>query len=75
MTIRTALLGLALSIAALASPMPAAADLDRSAVDFVAPADIKWVRNAAGTNEQAVLFGDPSKPGRTSSASAGSRAT
>ena len=39
------------------------ADLDRSAVDFTTPAEIKWVRNAAGTNEQAVLFGDPSKPG------------
>jgi len=40
-----------------------AADLDRTAVNFTAPGDIKWVRNAAGTNEQAVLFGDPSKPG------------
>ena len=38
-------------------------DIDRTAVDFTVPADIKWVRNAAGTNEQAVLFGDPSKPG------------
>ena len=32
-------------------------------MDFTTPADIKWVRNAAGTNEQAVLFGDPGKPG------------
>ena len=40
-----------------------AADLDRTAVDFTIPSEIKWVRNAAGTNEQAVLFGDPSKPG------------
>ena len=39
------------------------ADIDRAAVDFKTPADIKWVRNAAGTNESAVLFGDPSKPG------------
>src|SRR5262245_42959827 len=39
------------------------ADIDRTAVDFKTPADIKWVRNAAGTNESAVLFGDPSKPG------------
>ena len=38
-------------------------DINRSAVDFQTPADIKWVRNAAGTNEQAVLFGDPTKPG------------
>ena len=40
-----------------------AADLDRTAVDFKTPAEITWVRNAAGTNEQAVLFGDPGKPG------------
>ena len=40
-----------------------AVDIDRTAVDFKAPSDIKWVRNAAGTNESAVLFGDPSKPG------------
>jgi quercetin dioxygenase-like cupin family protein len=38
-------------------------DVDRSAVDFKTASDIKWVRNAAGTNESAVLFGDPSKPG------------
>ena len=40
-----------------------AADLDRTAADFTAPAEIKWVKNAAGTNESAVLFGDPSKAG------------
>ena len=28
-------------------------------------ADIKWVRNAAGTQETATLFGDPTKPGPT----------
>lgn len=39
------------------------ADIDRGAVDLIEAKDIKWVRNAAGTNEQAVLFGDPSKPG------------
>ncbi len=44
--------------------MPAfAADIDRSAVDFTLAKDIKWVRNAAGTNETAVMYGDPSKPG------------
>jgi hypothetical protein len=32
-----------------------APDIDRSAVDWKTPAEIKWVRNAAGTNEQAVL--------------------
>ena len=40
-----------------------AAEVDRAAVDFKTPSEIKWVRNAAGTNESTVLFGDPSKPG------------
>ena len=53
----------ALGVAPLALPAISMSDIDRSAVDFVAPADIKWVRNAAGTSEQAVLFGDPTKPG------------
>jgi hypothetical protein len=47
----------------LAAPAGRAAGLDPTAVEFTAPSDIKWVRNAAGTNEQAVLFGDPAKPG------------
>ena len=37
--------------------------VDPKAVGIVTPAEIKWVKNAAGTNEQAILFGDPSKPG------------
>src|SRR4051812_40513421 len=41
----------------------ARADIDRGAVDFTPAARIQWVRNPAGTNEQAVLYGDPSKPG------------
>jgi quercetin dioxygenase-like cupin family protein len=53
----------AASIAALAVPAISVSDIDRNAVDFVAPEDIEFVRNAAGTNEQAILFGDPSKPG------------
>jgi hypothetical protein len=56
-------LGLALLAVLVAPSAGLGADLDRTAVDFTTPADIKWVRNAAGTNEQAVLFGDPSKPG------------
>jgi quercetin dioxygenase-like cupin family protein len=39
------------------------AQLDPKAVEFVKPGDIKFVRNAAGTQETAVLFGDPAKPG------------
>ena len=59
---------LALTVAALVFVLAVpsgygAGDLDRSAVDFKLPSEIKWVKNAAGTNESAVLFGDPSKPG------------
>ena len=53
----------ALGIVTLAVPAISTSDIDRNAVDFVAPEDIKFVRNAAGTSEQAVLFGDPTKPG------------
>ena len=49
--------------ALVALPFLASGDIDRNAVDFKAPADIKFVRNAQGTNETAVLFGDPEKPG------------
>ena len=47
----------------LAAPASDSAELDRTAVEFTPASEIKWVRNAAGTNEQAVLFGDPSKSG------------
>jgi hypothetical protein len=48
----------------IAVSMPAfGADIDRSAVDFTLAKDIKWVRNAAGTNETAIMYGDPTKPG------------
>ena len=52
-----------LAVLLVALPGRVSAELDRAAVDFTPPAEIKWVRNAAGTNEQAILFGDPSKPG------------
>ena len=52
----------ALAAAMIASPAPAA-DIDRKVADFRTPAEIPWRRNPAGTNEGAVLFGDPSKPG------------
>jgi ChrR Cupin-like domain len=57
---------LSLSVLAMLLVAPSgspAGDIDRAAVDFKTPAEITWVRNPAGTNEQAVLFGDPSKPG------------
>ena len=63
MTIRRQTLALGAFMALLVSSLDAGGQLDRTAVDIVAPADIKWVRNAAGTQEQAVLFGDPAKPG------------
>lgn len=44
-------------------PMALAAELDRAAVDYKLPSEIKLSKNAAGTNEQTVLFGDPNKPG------------
>src|SRR5258706_459285 len=47
----------------VATPSVRAAEIDRTAVEFQTPSEIKWIRNAAGTNEQAVLFGDPSKAG------------
>jgi len=57
-------LSLAVLVVLLIAPSRAGSgEIDRTAVDFTTAAEIKWVRNAAGTNEQAVLFGDPSKPG------------
>ena len=39
-----------------------AADLDPKAINITLPKDIKWVATAGGS-EQAILAGDPSKPG------------
>lgn len=62
--LRSKVLSHALLVAAsLSVPLFASGDIDPAAVTFTAPADIKFVRNAAGTNESAVLFGDPEKPG------------
>ena len=49
----------------LGAMIGSAAQIDSKAVEFITPENIKWVRNAAGTNETAVLFGDPEKPGLT----------
>ena len=35
------------------------ADIDRSVADFKTPADIKWVRNAAGTTSQPCCLAIP----------------
>ena len=37
--------------------------IDPKIATYILPQDIKWVPNAAGTNETAVLYGDPGKPG------------
>jgi len=59
------LLTLACATAALtlvaADRAGAQADPKGPAVQPFKPADLKWVRNATGTQERAVLFGDPSK--------------
>jgi hypothetical protein len=69
----------ALVLAALAVlvavPAGHGADLDRTAVDFKTPGEIAWVRNVAGTNEQAVLFGIRASRGPTSCGSSGCPAT
>jgi quercetin dioxygenase-like cupin family protein len=46
-----------------ATAITSAAELNPASVEIKTPTDIKWVRNATGTSEQAVLFGDPTKPG------------
>ncbi|HEX5108435.1 MAG TPA: cupin domain-containing protein [Vicinamibacterales bacterium] len=47
----------------LAATVGSAAQIDPKAVELTLPENIKWVRNAAGTQETAILFGDPTKPG------------
>jgi hypothetical protein len=51
------------AFSSLASAAVPAADIDREAVDFRTPEEIRWVQNPNGTNAQAILHGDPSKPG------------
>jgi hypothetical protein len=58
-----------------AVPCSHGADIDRSAVDFTPPSDIKWVKNAAGTAESAVLLATRASRVPTSCASGGSPAT
>jgi hypothetical protein len=63
MTRRTVLLACAAlaAVAVSADRANAQANPAGAAVQPTKPGDIKWVRNAAGTQERAVLFGDPSK--------------
>ena len=57
------LLGFTLVTLVTAAAPLCAADINREWVDFTPPSEIKWVKNPNGSNESAVLFGDPSKPG------------
>jgi hypothetical protein len=41
----------------------ARAELDPKAISYTLPENIKWVDNAAHTNQTAVLYGDPEKEG------------
>ena len=51
-------------IAFAVAPAPVrAAALDPAIATYILSQDIKWVSNAAGTNQTAVLYGDPTKPG------------
>ena len=52
-----------LGIALLPGTLSSQGQVDPKAVEFTKPGDIKFVRNPAGTQETAVLFGDPAKPG------------
>jgi hypothetical protein len=54
---------IALSIAVCPGAISAAEQqLNPKAITIKLPDQIQWKRNAAGTNEVAVLYGDPEKP-------------
>jgi len=53
----------ALTVAASGLSAAGAAELNPKALAMKLPDQIPWKRNAAGTNETAVLAGDPEKPG------------
>jgi quercetin dioxygenase-like cupin family protein len=55
--------GVALTVAAAGWSAVGAAELNPKALVYKLPDQIPWKRNAAGTNEAAVLVGDPEKPG------------
>jgi quercetin dioxygenase-like cupin family protein len=55
--------GLAAGGVLLALPAARAADLDPAAVIYKLPDAIKWTENPGSGSANAVLYGDPSKPG------------
>ena len=62
---RKAAFGVALVALIASAPrsVAGAPDLDPKAISIQLPAQIKWVKAANGGSEQAVVVGDPSKPG------------
>ena len=61
MTRATRVMALAACTAMLAPAFGTAQEVVGKGVEVTAPDKIKWVRNAAGTQETALLFGDPTK--------------
>ena len=61
MTRATRGLALAVCTVMLAPAFGSAQQVIGKGVEVTAPDKIKWVRNAAGTQETAILFGDPTK--------------
>jgi hypothetical protein len=61
--IRSIIAGALLLITAGCATTTQTGSLDPKSVTYVASADIPWVINPAGTNAQAVMYGDPAKPG------------
>jgi hypothetical protein len=64
MTLRLAkMFGLFLAAAALLPSIAAAVELDPKVLVYQLPDNIKWGPVTPNGNQQAILFGDPSKPG------------
>jgi hypothetical protein len=60
------ILALALVAATLTTGLTVAAnavDLDPKVISYTLPENIQWKDNAAKTNQSAILYGDPEKPG------------
>lgn len=51
-----------IAAAGCATPGPVG-NIDPAIATYILPKDIPWKPNAANTNHQAVLYGDPNKPG------------
>ena len=63
--VKLTMTAIALSVASagLSTATAAEQQLNPKAIAIKLPDQIQWKRNSAGTNETAVLYGDPDKPG------------